>query len=131
MVTVTNGQATFRVTSGAVKLYKSMGFREVSDVEAMQMQVDAVQAEAASVPPEEKFDEDDVTDASDVEQDGEDADEAYVSELLEKPLSQWSNEEVKEFVRIRGVDTSGAKKLSQVREIIKNYLEEQNKNVEA
>lgn len=126
MVTISNGKTTFRVTAGAVEVYKSMGFYVVDDKE--NDQIKPVERK------EEKVGEDVAgepeADGSDAEDEGveDDTEEAYVTELLEKPLSQWSNEEVKEFVRIKGIDTSGAKKLSQVKDIIKAYLDEQVKN---
>ena len=126
MVTISNGKTTFRVTAGAVEVYKSMGFHVVDDKENDQIKPVEHKEEKAA---------EDVTgepeaDGSDAEDEGveDDTEEAYVTELLEKPLSQWSNEEVKEFVRIKGIDTSGAKKLSQVKDIIKAYLDEQVKN---
>ena len=126
MVTISNGKTTFRVTAGAVEIYKSMGFHVVDDKENDQIKPvehkEEKVAEDVAGEPE--------ADDSDAEDEGveDDTEEAYVTELLEKPLSQWSNEEVKEFVRIKGIDTSGAKKLSQVKDIIKAYLDEQVKN---
>ena len=126
MVTISNGKTTFRVTAGAVEVYKSMGFHVVDDKENDQIKPvehkEGKVAEDVAGEPE--------ADGSDAEDEGveDDTEEAYVTELLEKPLSQWSNEEVKEFVRIKGIDTSGAKKLSQVKDIIKAYLDEQVKN---
>ena len=126
MVTISNGKTTFRVTAGAVEIYKSMGFHVVDDKENDQIKPvehkEEKVAEDVAGEPE--------ADGSDAEDEGveDDTEEAYVTELLEKPLSQWSNEEVKEFVRIKGIDTSGAKKLSQVKDIIKAYLDEQVKN---
>ena len=126
MVTISNGKATFRVTAGAVEIYKSMGFHVVDDKENDQIKSVEHKEEKAA----EDVAGEPETDGSDVEDEGveDDTEEAYVTELLEKPLSQWSNEEVKEFVRIKGIDTSGAKKLSQVKDIIKAYLDEQVKN---
>ena len=126
MVTISNGKATFRVTAGAVEIYKSMGFHVVDDKENDQIKSVEHKEEKAA----EDVASEPETDGSDVEDEGveDDAEEAYVTELLEKPLSQWSNEEVKEFVRIKGIDTSGAKKFSQVKDIIKAYLDEQVKN---
>ena len=129
MVTINNGKATFRVTAGAVEVYKSMGFHVVDDKENDQIKpVEHKEEKAAEDVTGEPED-----DGSDAEDEGveDDTEEAYVTELLEKPLSQWSNEEVKEFVRIKGIDTSGAKKLSQVKDIIKAYLDEQVKNAES
>lgn len=126
MVTISNGKTTFRVTAGAVEVYKSMGFYVVDDKENDQIKPverkEEKVAEDVAGEPE--------ADGSDAEDEGveDDTEEAYVTELLEKPLSQWSNEEVKEFVRIKGIDTSGAKKLSQVKDIIKAYLDDQVKN---
>ena len=126
MVTISNGKTTFRVTAGAVEIYKSMGFHVVDDKENDQIKSVEHKEEKAA----EDVAGEPETDGSDAEDEGveDDAEEAYVTELLEKPLSQWSNEEVKEFVRIKGIDTSGAKKLSQVKDIIKAYLDEQVKN---
>ena len=126
MVTISNGKATFRVTAGAVEIYKSMGFHVVDDKE--NDQIKPVERKEEKVAEDAAGESED--DGSDAEDEGveDDTEEAYVTELLEKPLSQWSNEEVKEFVRIKGIDTSGAKKLSQVKDIIKAYLDEQVKN---
>ena len=126
MVTISNGKTTFRVTAGAVEVYKSMGFHVVDDKENDQIKPVERKEEKAA----EDVAGEPETDGSDVEDEGveDDTEEAYVTELLEKPLSQWSNEEVKEFVRIKGIDTSGAKKFSQVKDIIKAYLDEQVKN---
>lgn len=127
MVTITNGIKTFRVTSGAVPVYKSLGFRTVTDEELEEMQQathehfnDAGEPENSAKSGKEE---------SDSDEEGEELeDAAFIEEILEKPLSQWTNDEVKEFVRIKEIDTSGAQKVSQVRGIIKTYLEEQNKN---
>ena len=126
MVTISNGKTTFRVTAGAVEVYKSMGFHVVDDKENDQIKPVEHKEEKAA----EDVAGEPEADGSDAEDEGveDDTEEAYVTELLEKPLSQWSNEEVKEFVRIKGIDTSGAKKLSQVKDIIKAYLDEQVKN---
>ena len=129
MVTISNGKTTFRVPAGAVEVYKSVGFHVVDDkendqIKSVERKEEKVAEDAASEP---EVDDSDAEDES-VEDDTE---EAYVTELLEKPLSQWSNEEVKEFVRIKGIETSGAKKLSQVKDIIKAYLDDQVKNAES
>lgn len=132
MVTITNGIKTFRVTSGAVPVYKSLGFRTVTDEELEEMQQathehfnDAGEPENSAKSGKEESDSDE--EDSD-EEDEEQEDAAFIEEILEKPLSQWTNDEIKEFVRIKEIDTSGAQKVSQVRDIIKTYLEEQNKN---
>lgn len=126
MVVITNGVKTFKVPAGAVKPYEGMGFRVVSDSEAKSIK--SQQDKGDNQPPVHQSSgkgEEVESSEIDVEKSEEDA---YIEELLEKPLSQWSNDEVKEFVRIKEIDTTGAQKISQVRVIIKNYLEEQSKN---
>lgn len=133
MVTITNGEKTFRVTAGAVKPYESMGFHVASDEELEEMKMAAEEHYDDAGEPESSVKESaSESDANNEEEDVDTGmskeDAAFIEELLEKPLSQWSNDEVKEFVKIKGIDTSGAQKVSQVRGIIKTYLEEQNKN---
>lgn len=127
MVTITNGERTFRVTAGAVKPYESMGYHVVSDEELEEMKL-AAEEHYDDVGEYESSVKENVSKPESATNNEEDTDAAFIEELLEKPLSQWNNDEVKEFVKIKGIDTSGAQKVSQVRGIIKTYLEEQNKN---
>lgn len=127
MVTITNGEKTFRITNGAVKPYEGMGFHVVSDEELEEMK----QMEQEMLDDSEGDFKSDFEKEKSIKVGGDKTiskEDMFIEELLEKPLSQWSNEEVKEFVRIKGIDTSGAQKVSQVRGIIKAYLEEQSKN---
>ena len=143
MVTITDGIKIFRVSAGAAKPYEGMGFHIATAEELEEMKrAQQEHFDDAGTPVSETFesetsekeDNEHTEDSEDDEESGEGEtgmskeDAAYIEELLEKPLSQWSNEEVKEFVRIKGIDTSGAQKVSQVRVIIKTYREEQNKN---
>lgn len=140
MVEITNGKKRFRVPAGAVEVYKGMGFRVVGDVEPnLKTSVNPSGNDAG----EEDEDVTDIPGFGDDEADGDDAgedadggdgedtdgaaDEKYAKELLEKPISQWTPEEIKEFARIKGIDTSAAKKVSEARTIVKKFLEEQNK----
>lgn len=129
MVTITNGVKTFRVTSGAVKPYEGMGFHVVSDDELEEMNRAEQHYDDSPEVEEKDVGSGIVHDAGgEVEPDTNEEDAVFVEELLEKPLSQWSNEEIKDFVKIKGIDTSSAQKVSQVRGIIKAYLEEQQRN---
>lgn len=128
MVTITNGVKTFRVTAGAVKPYKSMGFYVVSDEELKEMHQAEQEYPDDSGIVDDTSEEDSEDTSEEVNKKSEE--DIFIEELLEKPLSQWSNEEVKEFVKIKGIDTSGAQKVSQVRGIIKAYLEEERKKGE-
>lgn len=127
MIEITNGEVTSKVPYTAYESqYKKMGFRPVSDV--------AVEEHKDVTAVEEEHEEEDanvvVTDEVEEDADEEDedpADAAFVEDILEKPLSQWTVDELKEFVRIKNIDTSGAKKTNEVRTIIKAFLEEQDK----
>ena len=138
MVYITNGETTSKVPYSAfVAQYKKLGFRIVADeVEGEKVPSDrgttedvqnGTETSAEGNAPEEAEDVDG-TDVENEDEDEQEADEAaFVEDILEKPLSQWSTEELKEFVRIKNIDTAGAKKTSEVRSLVKKYLEEQEK----
>lgn len=125
MIEITNGEVTSKVPYTAYELqYKKLGFRPVSD--------SGVEEKKDVTPVEEEHEEEDanvvVTNVAEEDADEEDdVDAAFVEDILEKPLSQWTTDELKEFVRIKDIDTSGAKKTSEVRSIVKAFLEEQDK----
>lgn len=125
MIEITNGEVTSKVPYTAYESqYKKLGFRPVSD--------SGVEEKKDVTPVEEEHEEKDanvvVTNVAEEDADEEDdADAAFVEDILEKPLSQWTTDELKEFVRIKDIDTSGAKKTSEVRSIVKAFLEEQDK----
>lgn len=98
MVTVTNGAQTFVIPEGAVMVYKNMGFRPVG----------------LSKPNKVKK-------PVNVDEPSETADD--FEELLQRPISQWNQEEIKEFAAAKGYDVSGAKSLKQARAIIKDALD--------
>lgn len=124
MVKITNGSKIFEVSRGAYdSVYKSLGFHVVGTEPAE----DKPLKEKTQVPPEtEGYEEDDAPDEPETE--GEPGSGLDLDALLEKPLSQWEPDELKEFVRAKGIDTAGAKKVSQVRGIVKKYLEDQAKS---
>ena len=122
MVTISNGVKSFKVPSGAVKAYEPAGYHVVGKGEE--------QSAETPVTGQHKPENEDI----DFDGEGEggenqeyDADDNFVAELLEKSLSQWSAEETKKFVSIKGIDTTGAKKLGDVKNIIKKYLDDEAK----
>ena len=122
MVTISNGVKSFKVPSGAVKAYEPAGYHVVGKGEE--------QPAETLVTGQHKSENEDI----DFDGEGEsgenqepDADDNFVVELLEKSLSQWSAEETKKFVSIKGIDTTGAKKLGDVKNIIKKYLDDEAK----
>lgn len=121
MVTISNGRIRYEVTIGAYNtIYKGFGFhivgakhnREVKKEEVREEKKEEVIGVAESTMPAV----DDV--------DGE-REEDWVTELLEKPISQWSKEETANFVKEKGIDTSSAHKLGEVKDIIKRWIDDQ------
>lgn len=123
MVKITNGSKIFEVSRGAYdSVYKGLGFHVVGTEPAE----DKPPKERTQVPPETEGDEEDDTPGEN-EGETEPGEGLDLDALLEKPLSQWEPDELKEFVRAKGIDTAGAKKVSQVRGIVKKYLDDQAK----
>lgn len=127
MVTISNGVRSFKVPSGSVKAYEPAGYHVVGKGEEQPVEVPA---KGQQKPENEDidFDGEDDVDGEGGENQEADADDKFVAELLEKSLSQWSADETKKFVSIKGIDTTGAKKLGDVKNIIKKYLDDEAKN---
>lgn len=137
MVRITNGETTSRVPYSAyISYYKKIGF--VIDGEEEPIKSHKEDAPVSVEDTNEQTEDEnagDTEDDSDVvtgeddsdEQDDVDEDEAFVEDILEKPLSQWTPDELKKFAEIKDIDTSKAKKVSEARAIIKKYLDEQAK----
>lgn len=51
--------------------------------------------------------------------------DAFLLEIIEKPISAWSKSELKKFCTIKGIDTSAAATFTDAKEIVKACLEEQ------
>lgn len=99
MVKITNGVNVFEVTRGAFDgIYSRQGYTIVSKKKAEQ---DVKQFKA----PERT------------------EDEIFVEEILEKPISQWSKDEVKRFAALKEIDITGTKNVNEAKEIIVNFLE--------
>lgn len=106
MVKITNGRDTFEVTEGAFEgIFIHQGFKKVNDKkEESKIIIDEVE-----IP---------VIDAVD-EFDDEDEPEEVENE---KPVSQWTKAEVKEFAKSNGIDISGTKNVNEAKEIIKQFI---------
>ena len=52
-------------------------------------------------------------------------DEKFLEDIVEKPVSQWSKNEVKRFATLKGVDLSGTKNVGEAKELIKMFLEDE------
>ena len=49
--------------------------------------------------------------------------EAYIEELMEKPISQWNKEEVKTYASLKNIDISNTKNIGEARNIIKQSID--------
>ena len=100
MVKITNGVNVFEVTRGAFDgIYSRQGYVLVEEKKAEK------QEEETKVP--EKTD-----------------DEKFIDEIIEKPLSQWNKDEVKRFAAIKEIDITNTKNVGEAKELIKQFLEE-------
>ena len=100
MVDITNKVDTYSVTKGAYEdIFKRQGFKPVK---------------------EEKEDKKET-----VEETKKTDEEAYIEELLEKPISQWNKEEVKTYASLKNVDISNTKNIGEARNIIKQSIDKE------
>lgn len=100
MVDITNKVDTYSVTRGAYEdIFKRQGFKPVK---------------------EEKEDEKET-----VEETKKTDEEAYIEELMEKPISQWNKEEVKTYASLKNVDISNTKNIGEARNIIKQSIDKE------
>lgn len=107
MVKITDGKNVFEVTQGAYTgIYKRQGYRLLD-----------CENERSDDAPEMTDDDVDTDTESDVN-----LDEVFCYEMLEKPIAQWSNKEIKKFAMIKGIDISNTKSANEAREIIKSFV---------
>ena len=100
MVDITNSVNTYSVTKGAYEdIFKRQGFKPVK---------------------EEKEDKKET-----VEETKKTDEEAYIEELMEKPISQWNKEEVKTYASLKNVDISNTKNIGEARNIIKQSIDKE------
>lgn len=100
MVKITNFVNTFEVTQGAYDdIFKKQGFELVEDKEDKKETVEETK----------KTNE-----------------EAYIEELMEKPISQWNKEEVKTYASLKNIDISNTKNIGEARNIIKQSIDKNN-----
>ena len=100
MVKITNYVNTFEVTQGAYDdIFKKQGFELVE---------------------EDKEDKKET-----VEKTKKTNEEAYVEELMEKPISQWNKEEVKTYASLKNIDISKTKNIGEARNIIKQSIDKE------
>lgn len=100
MVDITNLVNTYSVTKGAYEdIFKRQGFKPVKE---------EAEDKKETVEETKKTDE-----------------EAYIEELMEKPISQWNKEEVKTYASLKNVDISNTKNIGEARNIIKQSIDKE------
>lgn len=97
MVEITNGINTIKVPNGAYhSIFKAMGYSPIGHAEPNTSQVD---------------------------QNGvSDPNAAFVAEVSQKPLSQWTKDEIKRYAAINNIDISGTKNPAEAKQIIKDHM---------
>lgn len=112
MVKITNGDITTFVSRGAYESqYKDLGFVIAGDLPFEEKYEDSDDESFDGVP-------DDFVDSGET-----DATDDY-ADLLEKPISQWSKNEVRDFAHAKGIDIKGTKNVNEAKDVIKKYLED-------
>lgn len=125
MVKISNGEVTQIVSRGAYESqYKKLGFEIVGSHKVAKTEKKVAEPENVvnTHAPAADVDDEDIDGDENSDEDADD-----FEELLEKPLSQWSNEELKAFVNAKGIDTDSVKKTSEVRSLVKKYLDDEAK----
>lgn len=101
MVKITNGIDTFEVTRGAFKtVFQAQGYQVLDD-----SKTPAHIASESGIQDPEKTD-----------------DEKFLDEIVEKPVSEWTKDELKKFADLNEISLDGIHSVNDAREVIKNYI---------
>lgn len=107
MVKISNGKSELLVPSGAFKMiYKGLGFKIVGEKNGTDSE-----------------DADDGAENKNEENSGSVSDDDFIEQLVEKPIGEWSKEEVKKFAELKGIDISETKKVTEAKNLIRSFLE--------
>lgn len=120
MVDITNGINTMTVTKGAFEgIYKLQGYTLVHDYAETITPTLVVEERPDSI--DEPLP--DIT-SDNVDEEKESPDTTIeMQEMLDKPIGQWTKEELKQFAEANDISLEGAKSVKEVREIIKAYID--------
>lgn len=104
MVIITNGVITTEVPAGAYKcIFAKQGYYPVKVDDAECAEVNKVMDEA-------------------------DANAAFVADIREKPLSQWTKDEVIKYADAVGIDITGTKGPNEAKQIIRKHMQDHPEN---
>ena len=121
MVKITNLVNTFEVTQGAYDdIFKKQGFELVEETPRRKKK-------ATKKHVKEEVEEDEWEEAEEATgKDYKSEEEAYIDELLKKPILQWSKAEVKTYASVKGLDISKTQNVGEARNIIKQSIDKNN-----
>ena len=131
MVRITNGINTFEVTKGAFDgIFSHQGYHIVgcndNYNEDYKSTSDVITDDGNENGNEDVYGNNVSNDAGNSDgNDNVNDDDKYCEEILEKPIAQWSKEEIKKFAEIKEIDITGTKNAGEARDRIKAYLEDQ------
>lgn len=104
MINITNGINEFEVSRGAYEsIFQKQGYSIVVDTET---EVVENNKDAAAAEPAKQVDKD-------------------AEALMEKPISQWTKNEVKSFIDKKRIDVSGITSFNEVKDRVRKYIEEE------
>lgn len=107
------------VTEGAYNtIFKDQGYRPI--VDEVKTPVETSTKEKVETPVEDNSEGESEEQANAYVPDEKDE----VDSLLEKPISQWSNDEVKAFAEAKGIDITGTKNAKEAKNRIRKFLED-------
>lgn len=99
MVKITNGVNVFEVSNGAYEgIYSKQGYRKV----------DGSEMSTPKIPLQPEKTED----------------ELFLECIIEKPLSQWTKDEIKRFAELNDIDITGTKNAGEAKDLIKEFLDQ-------
>lgn len=121
MVKITNFVNTFEVTQGAYDdIFKKQGFELVEETPRKKKKATKKPVKEAV----EEVEEDEWEEAEEATgKDYKSEEEAYIDELLKKPISQWDKKEVKTYASVNGLDISKTQNIGEARNIIKQSID--------
>lgn len=104
MIVITNGINEFEVSRGAYEsIFRKQGYSIVVDTET---EVVENNKDATAAEPAKQVDKD-------------------AEALMEKPISQWTKNEVKSFIDKKRIDVSGITSFNEVKDRVRKYIEEE------
>ena len=122
MVKCTNGIAVIEVTEGAFNtIFKDQGYRPIVDEEKTPVTLVETPDDEEVETPDEDNSEGESEEQADTDVSGE---KDEIDSLLEKPIGQWSNDEVKAFAEAKGIDITGTKNAKEAKGRIRKFLED-------